>query len=133
MQFRGMLLQIGLVSRADVACQTEDSCASAEELQQARAEQSALQDVVSSLRYTCTAPSKPCPSQSAESLQTLCHACIMAQAVSADAFACILQQQLLVVILHTIMLIVKDVGVVCESCQLWSACHAAILCTAGVR
>jgi len=60
-QLRGMLLQMGLVSRMDVACQTEDSCASAEELKQARAEQSALQNVVSSLRYTCTASSKPCP------------------------------------------------------------------------
>jgi len=58
---RGMLLQMGLVSRVDVACQTEDSCASAEELKQARAEQSTLQNVVSSLRYTCTAPFKPCP------------------------------------------------------------------------
>ena len=48
-----------LVSRVDVACQTEDSCAaSAGELEQARNERSALQIEVSSLR--CAQPFLRC-------------------------------------------------------------------------
>lgn len=48
-----MPLQVqGLVSRVDVACQTEDNCAAtAEELEKARTERSALQRESSSLRF----------------------------------------------------------------------------------
>ena len=47
-----------LVSRVDMACQTEDGCgATAEELDQARNECSALQRETSSLRSVHTAPS----------------------------------------------------------------------------
>ena len=72
------------------------------------------------------------PSQSADNLQTLCHAC-MAHAMSADAFACILWNQLLVMVFHIKRLAVQDGGLVCENHKWWSACHAAILCMAGVR
>ena len=54
----------GLINRVDVGCQTEGSCtATAEKLNQARAQQSSLQQEVSSLRHAPLHVREPLPQQ----------------------------------------------------------------------